>query len=346
MVFVSEDVLNRLKDLSCEDVAEKLKMNVRIHRTLCFMHVDSHPSLAFLGKDRKRWYCFVCKKGGNAIDLVREKLNCGFVEACSWLCAQYGISLNENSPRYSYRKLNIGSGVKKKDVEKLFAKEVAQFIIDNCRLSEAANRFLFEERRLSHDVIKKLKLVSIDTPWEIISKLKDKFDEETLRNSGLVSVTNGKFYLRLFTPCLLFPYFNLREELIGLQSRYLGENKDAPRFQFLSSQKTHLFNLPILQAMHSDEELYISEGITDCLALLSSGKKAVAIPSATILPEKDLIKLSKFKLRMYPDRDEAGERAFASLQTFFIKQMSFLKPVRLPDKYKDYSDYYKDQYGR
>lgn len=73
--------------------------------------------------------------------------------------------------------------------------------------------------------------------------------------------------------------------LIGLQSRYLGENKEVPRFQFVSAQKTRLFNLPILGSMKDGEDLYISEGITDCLALLSSGKKAVAIPSATILPQ-------------------------------------------------------------
>lgn len=57
---------------------------------------------------------------------------------------------------------------------------------------------------------------------------------------------------------------------------------EAPRFQFISSQKTRLFNLPVLNTMKFGEDLYISEGITDCLALLSAGKKAVAIPSATI----------------------------------------------------------------
>lgn len=91
MAYFSENVLSRLKALSCEDVAQKLNISVKRHRALCFMHEDHHPSLAFLGANRNSWYCFVCNKGGNAIDLVKESEDCGFVEACSWLCKEYNI---------------------------------------------------------------------------------------------------------------------------------------------------------------------------------------------------------------------------------------------------------------
>lgn len=103
MAQISEDVLNRLKELSCEDVAEQLGLDVKMHHTLCFMHSDKHPSLAFLGEGRKGWYCFSCKKGGNAIDLVREKMECGFVEACTWLCSRYGIDMGEHISKYKAR---------------------------------------------------------------------------------------------------------------------------------------------------------------------------------------------------------------------------------------------------
>ncbi|WP_213065500.1 toprim domain-containing protein, partial [Acinetobacter baumannii] len=68
----------------------------------------------------------------------------------------------------------------------------------------------------------------------------------------------------------------------------------------MSSQKTRLFNLPVLNTMSRGDRLYISEGITDCLALLSNGLKAVAIPSATILPLEDLVLLKGYDLHMYP----------------------------------------------
>lgn len=348
MAQISEDVLNRLKELSCEDVAEQLGLDVKMHHTLCFMHSDKHPSLAFLGEGRKGWYCFSCKKGGNAIDLVREKMECGFVEACTWLCSRYGIDMGENISKYKARAVSHTQPKKIqkiKEEKKFFAKEVAEFIIENSILTEAARNFLFEERKLRPEIIHELKIVSIDTPWELLRKMEVRFDTKTLADSGIVRVSNGKCYFRLFSPCLIIPYFDVNGELVGLQSRYLGTSEGAPRFQFLSSQKTHLFNLPILKTMNRNDELYISEGITDCLALLSSGKKAVAIPSATILPEKDLTKLTEFKLRMYPDQDDAGEQAFVCLQRFFIRQLTFLKAIRLPEGFKDYSDYYKIQYG-
>lgn len=37
MAYFSEDVLARLKALSCEDVAEKLNISVTRHKALCFM---------------------------------------------------------------------------------------------------------------------------------------------------------------------------------------------------------------------------------------------------------------------------------------------------------------------
>lgn len=341
MAYFSEDILARLKTLSCEDVAKKLNIFVKRHRALCFMHEDHHPSLAFLGADRSSWYCFVCNKGGNAIDLVKESENCGFVEACSWLCKEYNIEIGCNIPVYKPRKKKIQLKQFHKDEEKPFVKEVALFLIETGALTETARHFLFDERKLSPEVINDLKIVSIDNGYDVVNKLKAKFDAQILKDSGIVANVNDKLYFRFFTPCLLFPYYNQKKELIGLQSRYLGTNKEAPRFQFVSSQKTRLFNLPILNTLRKNEELYISEGITDCLALLSSGKRAVAIPSATILPQLDLSLLSDYKLHMVPDSDEAGDKAFVKLQCFFINRNSFLREEKLPEGIKDYSEYYK-----
>lgn len=341
MAYYSEDILARLKTLSCEDVAERLKLAVSRHRVKCFMHDDHHPSLAFLGEDRRTWFCFVCNKGGNAIDLVKEYQSCSFVEACSWLCYEYGFEIGNGKPVFKPRQKIITKGLFSKENKKPFAKDVAQYLLDNNGLSETACGFLFNERKLSPKIINELNIVSLDNSRVVTNKLIEHFDKQTLINSGLVSIMNDNLYLRFFTPCLLFPYYSQKHELIGLQSRYLGTKKEAPRFQFISSQKTRLFNLPILNTLKNNDELYISEGITDCLALLSSGKKAVAIPSATILPQMDLSLLSDYKLRMIPDCDEAGERAFLRLQRFFIDRFSFLEVERLPKDVKDYSEYYK-----
>jgi len=67
---------------------------------------------------------------------------------------------------------------------------------------------------------------------------------------------------------------------------------------------------------------------------------AVAIPSATILPLEDLILLKNYELHMYPDRDEAGKKAFMALRRFFINHYSTVRAEALPEGVKDYCDYY------
>ena len=347
MARIPQETISLLCGLSCESVAERFGIEVLRHKALCFMHEDHHPCLSFFGKNRERWNCFVCNKGGSAIDFVTEYTELNFVEACQWLCQTFGISFENYSPAKSRIKaIRNKKRLKLEDVEKPFSKDVAQWILDNNSLTEKGKQFLFGKRFLNTEIVKQLNIVSIDDSKLLVEKMVKAFDSETLQDSGFITITNGKLYFRLFTPCLIFPYYDKRNNLVGMQSRYLGTNVEAPRFQFISSQKTRLFNLPVLNTMKFGEDLYISEGITDCLALLSAGKKAVAIPSATILPQFDLIKLKTYKLHMYPDQDNAGRLAFVNLRRFFINHYAILKAEQLPEGIKDYSDYYIAKHGR
>ena len=340
MQKIPQYIIDTLNNLSCEQVAEKLGIKVQKHKALCFMHDDHHPSLAFYGKNREFWICYACNKGGSAITLVMEYTNLGFVEACQLLGELFNIHV-ESSSSVSWKGKTF---IRKKrlltDDAKPFLKDVAQWILDNNDLTEKGMQFLFCKRKLCPEVIEKLHIVSVEDSQRLVDNLRKAFDLCTLKESGLIAISNNKMYFRMFTPCLLFPYFDRNDELVGLQSRYLGGNKEAPRFQFVSAQKTRIYNLPILNSMKYGDDLYISEGITDCLALLSSGKKAVSIPSATILPKNDLIDLSIYKLHMYPDQDDAGRRAFMNLRRYFINHYTILKEERLPEGVKDYSEYY------
>jgi DNA primase len=97
-----------------------------------------------------------------------------------------------------------------------------------------------------------------------------------------------------------------------------------------------------LNRLHEGEELWITEGASDCWAALSAGHKAIAIPSATLLKPKDVQLLETLNLKletqfhMAPDRDEPGERLFLQLQ----KVLPNLEHHQLPKDCKDYADYY------
>jgi DNA primase len=71
--------LQKLRDLPIEGVAERLGLQVKMHKALCPFHADNHPSLSFSVR-RNTFRCFVCGASGGTIDLVMKHLNKDFSE--------------------------------------------------------------------------------------------------------------------------------------------------------------------------------------------------------------------------------------------------------------------------
>ena len=175
-------------------------------------------------------------------------------------------------------------------------------------LNETARKFLFDERRLDPRVVRWCRLTS----W---------------------TDRQGVSWLQT-------PYYNREGKLVGVQNRNLIKGA-LPRFRFPTGSQCGIYTLPVLNLLKPGDELYITEGCSDCWAMLSAGHKAIAIPSATLLSKKDIEQLSiiNFQLsisyHMYPDRDEPGERLFLQLQ----RVLPSLVHHQLPPGCKDFSEY-------
>lgn len=200
-------------------------------------------------------------------------------------------------------------------------------------LSDEAQRFLFEERRLDPRVVAWCRLTS----W---------------------TDRQGIHWLQT-------PFFDQSRNLIGLQNRSLdlphppkSPTSSSPpeliehpeplappvssRFRFPHGARCSIYNLPVIPMLRPAEPLYITEGCSDCWSMLSSGHKAVAIPSATLLTQadkqllRDLFDRLGTTFHMYPDRDTPGERLFMQLK----EVLPSLEHHQLPPGCKDFSDYY------
>ena len=318
--------LQKLRDLPIEGVAERLGLTVVRHKALCPFHDDHHASLSFSVR-RNTFRCFVCGAHGGPIDLVMSSLNKPFLDACRWLADEASIPIPlPNRERAS-------------EVPKPF--DASRFVkyFERPWLNDEARRFLYEERRLDPRVVR----------WCRLTSWRDK---------------QG-------TPWLQTPYYNREGQLVGLQNRNLSTSPDPskggeglpgskcaspssplgrsgevsrsqPRFRFPQGAKCTIYNLPVLNLLRPGDELYITEGCSDCWAMLSAGHKAIAIPSATLLGKKDKEILSTLhsqlstEFGMWPDNDAPGERLFLQLK----EVLPSLVRHQLPVGCKDYSDYY------
>ena len=179
-------------------------------------------------------------------------------------------------------------------------------------LSAEARRFLFDERRLDERVVR----------WCRLTSWRD----------------------RQGVPWLQTPYYDRDGRLVGVQNRNLVKGA-LPRFRFPAGAECGIYNLPVLNRLRQGDELWICEGCSDTWAMLSAGRKAIAIPSATLLSRKDKELLSTLdsqrstSFHMYPDSDAPGERLFLQLQ----QVLPSLCRHQLPPGCKDFSEYYLSQ---
>ena len=320
--------IQKLRDLPIEEVAERLGMQVSRHKCLCPFHDDHHASFSF--NVRKNYCrCYVCMEHAiGTIDLVMKYTKKDFRSACRWLADTGNVYIEERK------------GEPTPPSPSFDANKYARFF-EHPWLNEAARRFLFTERKIDAKVVNWCRLTS----WT---------DKE------------GISWLQI-------PYFDTEGKLIGIQNRNLGKgtlnkenlnkenlnkdnpNKDNPsndkpfpRFRFPYGSQCGIYNLPIIQMLTPGDSLFITEGCSDCWAMLSAGHKAIAIPSATLLKEADKQWLADISERlgiqwhMYPDKDAPGERLFMQLKEI----LPSLEHHQLPPGCKDFSDYYVSHFSQ
>ena len=345
--------IQKLRELPIEKVAKEMGMKVEHHKALCPFHDDHHASLTF-NKNKNSCRCYVCMRSSiGTIDLAMRYLGKDFPAACRWLAGEHQIQLEEDSSsgKNSSFRGSSGRGASSgsssgssfpgnnSGKSSFDAGRYARFF-EHPWLNQAARRFLFAERKIDWRVVNWCRLTS----WT------DK---------------KGINWLQI-------PYFDTEGRLIGIQNRNLDYRKaatdlkgvaadksptdfteftdsashrkeqDAPRFRFPYGARCSIYNLPVVKRLKPGERLFITEGCSDCWAMLSSGHKAIAIPSATLLkPEDkqlltDIGRLYQVEFHMFPDQDVPGESLFMQLR----EMLPQLVHHQLPPGCKDFSEYY------
>ena len=368
--------IEKLRDLPIEEVASQLGLQVARHKSLCPFHSDHHASLSFNTR-KNLCRCFVCMDESlDSIGLVMKSLHVDFPKACFWLAERNGILPEKvwgrNGWRRDCRSASADSAASTVSAASSAASALsaasaaprsfaAPHSFDAARyarffehpwLNEAACRFLFDERKIDGRVARWCRLSSwtdrkgvnwlqipyFDKEGRLVgiqnrnldfhrkSRPTDSMDSEKTGKSScptdFTDDTDSK---------------DSEDSKVSIGSKAGTDSEEAPRFRFPYGSQCGIYNLQVLNLLTQGERLFITEGCSDCWAMLSAGHKAIAIPSATLLKPEDRDVLAYIgetfgvEWHMFPDRDAPGERLFLQLKEILPSLIHHQLPLGCKD---------------
>jgi DNA primase len=276
-----------------------LKKVGKNYRALCPFHSEKDASF-YVNPDKGIFYCFGCKKGGNAITFLMEYEKLDFPSAVMYLAKQLGIELD------------LTKGMKYKEIYDV--NDLASQYFSHCLSTTMGKRgaLYLETRKIDSSALKDFRLGYAPASGGLVKFMRQKgVSIDRLQKAGLISM--GRELLR---DRLIFPIFNLSGRVIGFGGRGID---DCIKPKYLNSPETPIFKKGEIlyglfqgkTAMREQDEAILVEGYFDLLSLYQNGIRNVCAPLGTSLTEKQAVLISRSarKVNILFDGDFSGIKA-------------------------------------
>ncbi|MBU2497403.1 MAG: DNA primase [Proteobacteria bacterium] len=335
------------------DIAELIGQFVQLKRAgqsfvgLCPFHSEKDPSFT-VSPEKQMFHCFGCKKGGDVFAFWMSYHQVPFPQALQDLADRYHIPLpkreltptekNEAALRQSLISVN---------------KIAAAFYHDLLMKSERgmSGKEYLGKRAMSQELITEFKLGYAPDQWDALTAFLDakKIDLDKAVQCGLIiQKKNGGYYDR-FRGRIMFPIFNLRQEVVGFGGRVLDDSlpkylntPETPLFQKGGLlYGLHLSHTPIRQSGRA----VIVEGYTDLLALRRHGFREAVATLGTALTRNHIRRLKGYAQEAVVvfDSDVAGKTAALKSLSLFLDEGLSARVLVLPEK--EDPDSFVNKYG-
>lgn len=276
-----------------------LKKVGKNYRALCPFHSEKEPSF-YVSPDKGIYFCFGCKKGGNAITFLMEYEKLDFPTAVKKLAKELGIEI-DTTKNLKYKELY--------DVNELAAQFFALCL--SKEMGRRGRNYL-KERRIDVQKLKEFRLGYAPASGGLVTYVRQKgVALERLRKAGLMSAER-----EIFRDRIMFPIMSVSGRIIGFGGRGID---DHIKPKYLNSPETPIFKKGNVlyglyqskQGMRSKNEAMLVEGYFDLLSVFQYGIDNVCAPLGTALTEEQAALVSRFakRVNILFDGDVSGIKA-------------------------------------
>lgn len=275
---------------------------------------------------------------GNVIKFYQEYKKISFYESMQEIAKIYGITLNGSSIKYEDK------------LEHKILRESVQFFKDELKKSDKAKEYI-KNRGYSLESLSKYYVGYAADSWNNLSEyLLNKYEADILLKLGLIAKSNtNDTYYDVFRDRIIFPIFNSEGKIIALGGRYIGDNKEMPKY--INSPETEIYikSNELYGIFDSGLELkkakyaILTEGYLDVLSSHINGFEMTVASLGTAFTEKQAQLLKKYvnSIILLYDNDEAGKNASKIAINILNKYDFNIRCASLPSEFKDPDEYFR-----
>ncbi|MBZ4212514.1 DNA primase [Mycoplasma sp. U97] len=297
--------------VSSNDIVDVLRDFIELYKkgnsyvSLCPFHEDTNPSMS-VDSRKQIFKCFVCNTGGNCLKFLKLFKKWNHIESLKYLANKSGIFFDE-----SKYKIQIEN-----------EKPLNEFDQKVYEIIERANSFYKSElfKSLNTNVknfLSKRNLTysncqEFDIGYAPYNRFLEIFKDDLENNitallvSSLITVNKEVFFKNRIT----FAIRDEKNKVVAFSARALDDSKP----KYINSSESNyfkkseiLYNLNKVFELENNDEIIITEGFFDVIALNKSGIKNSVCLMGTSLSNSHINKLKKFKkITLFLDGDQPG----------------------------------------
>ncbi|MBW2263822.1 MAG: DNA primase [Deltaproteobacteria bacterium] len=313
-----------LDRVSIEEVVGEyveLKKSGASYKGKCPFHDETSPSF-YVHPDRGFYYCFGCRKGGDAIKFLEEMEGRSFMESLRDLASRAGVELPAEDLKGRVR--GREDDVRRDRHMKLLEDAAGLYhrvLIEHPDAGHA--RDYLERRSISQETIKRFRLGYAPNRWDfLVEHLRSrKTSPGDAVDVGLLRPRrSADGYYDWFRRRVMFPILSPGGKVIGFSGRLIDTGDgDAEEAKYINTPETPYYRkgeviyglYQAAPAIRRGGRAYIVEGNFDLVAMSQAGFENVVAPMGTAVTAPQVSRLGRLgpELVFVFDGDKAGRAA-------------------------------------